>query len=65
MLLQSNDSLPVEKNADEPFNITLWLPSQLIGASVDFDRRLADIEWKLRVAEAYEALDELRHHLQI
>ena len=64
-VLRSNESLPVEKIADEPFNINLWLPSRLNGASVDFDRRLGDIEWKLRVAEAYEALDELRHYIQV
>ena len=29
------------------------------------ERCLLDIEWKLRIAQAYEALDQLRHHLQI
>ena len=64
-VLRSNTSLPVEKIADEPFDVTLWLPSRFIGADVDFDKRLADIEWKLRTAEAYEALDELRHNIQV
>lgn len=63
--LLSDGSLPVEQKADEPFNVTLWLPSKLGSADVDFDRRLAGIEWKLRIAEAYEALDELRHHIQL
>jgi len=63
--LLSDESLPVEQKADEPFNVTLWLPSKLGSADVDFDRRLAGIEWKLCIAEAYEALDELRHHIQL
>ena len=53
---------------DEAYNIPLWLPSQFAqlhaGAQL-IDRRLLDVEWKLRIAQAYEALDQLRHHLQI
>jgi hypothetical protein len=30
-----------------------------------FDRHLADIEWCLHVAQAYESLDQLRNNLQI
>ena len=41
------------------------MPSRFIGADVDFDKRLADIEYQLRIAEAYEALDELRHNIQV
>lgn len=64
-MVHDNASPPVEKKATEPFEITVWLPSKLNGANVDFDRRLAEIEWKLRIAESYEALDELRHHIQV
>lgn len=64
-VLKSDGSLLYRKPTDKPFDITLWLPSKLNSAKVDFDRRLADIEWKLRIAEAYEALDELRHNIQV
>ncbi|KAG6828010.1 hypothetical protein H0H92_009670 [Tricholoma furcatifolium] len=42
----------------------LWLPSS-IHNKVPFDSHLADIEWELRVAQAHEALEDLRRHLQI
>ncbi|KAG6809667.1 hypothetical protein H0H92_015232, partial [Tricholoma furcatifolium] len=42
----------------------LWLPSS-IHSKVPFDSHLADIEWELRVAQAHEALEDLRRHLQI
>ena len=66
-LLRNNElsSISKEKPADEPFNITVWLPSKVTVANGKFDRRLSEIEWKLNIAEAYEALDELRHHIQI
>jgi hypothetical protein len=66
--LQNDELLPImkEKQTDEPFDITVWLPSKFTGrTNIEFDRRLAEIEWKLRIAEAHEALDELRHHIQI
>ncbi|KAG6839651.1 hypothetical protein C0991_000506 [Blastosporella zonata] len=43
---------------------SLWLPSQ-IGSKLPFGLDLADIEWQLRVAQAYEALDSLWRLLQI
>ncbi|KAG6885483.1 hypothetical protein C0992_005120, partial [Termitomyces sp. T32_za158] len=48
----------------KPYTLTLWLPSQ-IGAKVVFDLHLATVEWQLRIAQAYEALDTLRSNLQI
>ncbi|KAG6809300.1 hypothetical protein H0H92_000769 [Tricholoma furcatifolium] len=42
----------------------LWLPSS-IHNKIPFDSHLADIEWELRVAQAHEALEDLRRHLQI
>jgi hypothetical protein len=47
-----------------PYEVPLWLPSQ-IGTKVIFDRRLAEMEWALRVGQAYESLDELRNNLQV
>jgi hypothetical protein len=46
------------------YRIPLWLPSQ-IGNKMPFDRWLADIKWRLHVAQAYESLDQLRNNLQI
>lgn len=42
----------------------LWLPSQ-IKSRVPFDLRLAEVEWTLRIAQAYESLDKLRLNLQM
>lgn len=56
------------KKADEAYMIPLWLPSQFARLKTNvhlIDRRLLELEWKLRTAQAYEALDQLRHHLQI
>ncbi|RXW14662.1 hypothetical protein EST38_g11191 [Candolleomyces aberdarensis] len=55
---------PQKKENPKPFEVKLWLPSQ-IGKSVSFDRSLADIEYKLRNAQAHEALGVLRRNLQI
>ena len=48
----------------KPHNISLWLPSQIKG-QIKFDLNLARIKWKLRDAQAHEALDAVRHNLQI
>lgn len=56
------------KKADEAYKIPLWLPSQFSRLKTNIhliDRRLLELEWKLRTAQAYEALDQLRHHLQV
>ncbi|KAF9461409.1 hypothetical protein BDZ94DRAFT_1221539 [Collybia nuda] len=42
----------------------LWLPSH-IKTKVSFDLRLAEIEYKLRVAQARESLESLRRNLQM
>lgn len=42
----------------------LWLPSH-IKSKVSFDLRLAEIEYKLRVAQARESLESLRQNLQM
>ncbi|KAJ2927454.1 hypothetical protein H1R20_g9640, partial [Candolleomyces eurysporus] len=55
---------PQKKVPPKPFEVQLWLPSQ-IGKLVLFDRSLAEIEYKLRNAQAHEALGVLRRNLQI
>lgn len=55
---------PQRKESPKPFEVQLWLPSQ-IGNLVPFDRSLAEIEYKLRNAQAHEALGVLRRNLQI
>jgi hypothetical protein len=55
---------PQKKENPKPFEVKLWLPSQ-IGKLASFDRSLADIEYKLRNAQAHEALGVLRRNLQI
>lgn len=44
--------------------IPLWLPSQING-SVPVTKELHEIEFDLRVAQAHEALDDLRAQLQV
>lgn len=48
----------------KPHELPLWLPSQ-IKNQVPFDIRLAEIEWKLRIAQAHESLENVRHNLQM
>ncbi|KAJ2924241.1 hypothetical protein H1R20_g12853, partial [Candolleomyces eurysporus] len=55
---------PKEKENIKPFEVKLWLPSQ-IGKQVSFDLSLAEIEYKLRNAQAHEALGVLRRNLQL
>ncbi|KAG6914117.1 hypothetical protein DXG01_002336 [Tephrocybe rancida] len=47
-----------------PYTLSLFLPSQ-IGSKLPVLPHLVEVEWKLRIAQAYEALDALRHNLQI
>ncbi|KAM6493722.1 hypothetical protein JOM56_010083 [Amanita muscaria] len=55
------------KKTDEPYDICLWLPSEFarLKASTQIDHRLLELEWKFRIAQAYEALDQIRHNLQV
>ncbi|KAJ3543012.1 hypothetical protein NMY22_g3295 [Coprinellus aureogranulatus] len=59
-LLRKRDAT-VHVNA---FDLPLWLPLQ-IGHQVSFDRRLGEIEYRLRTAQAHEALGNMRRNLQI
>jgi hypothetical protein len=55
---------PKKKENIKPFEVKLWLPSQ-IGKEVSFDLSLAETEYKLRNAQAHEALGILRRNLQL
>ncbi|KAG6848619.1 hypothetical protein H0H93_015447 [Arthromyces matolae] len=57
-------ALAAQKKSSKPYTMCLWLPSH-IGGKISFDLSLARIEWKLRIAQAYEALDTVRSNLQI
>ncbi|KAF6746462.1 hypothetical protein DFP72DRAFT_992812 [Ephemerocybe angulata] len=46
-----------------PYDLPLWLPSQ-IGKQAPVERRLTEIEFQLRAAQAQEALTTLRRGLQ-
>jgi hypothetical protein len=54
---ESQDHIP-------PYELPLWLPSQ-IGKQAPCDVRLATIEYRLREAQAHEALGTLRRNLQM
>ncbi|TFK60900.1 hypothetical protein BDN72DRAFT_778834, partial [Pluteus cervinus] len=53
-----------EDMASEPWDLPLNLPSSL-PLSLPCDPRLQDLEWRLRSAQAYSALDELRRSLRL
>ncbi|KAG6836222.1 hypothetical protein H0H93_010103 [Arthromyces matolae] len=53
-----------QKKTIHPYTMSLWLPSQ-IGVKLNYESVLPEIEWKLRVAQAFEALDTLRSNLQL
>ncbi|KAG2088554.1 uncharacterized protein F5147DRAFT_587609, partial [Suillus discolor] len=46
-------------DADKPENLLLWLPSSL-GTEYSCDRKLQELEWELRFAQAHDALNEVR-----
>lgn len=48
----------------QTFEKPLWLPSQ-IKSQVSYDIRFAQIEWQLRVAQAYDAISSLRRTLYL
>ncbi|TFK60104.1 hypothetical protein BDN72DRAFT_779836, partial [Pluteus cervinus] len=53
-----------EDLASEPWDVLLNLPSSL-PLSLPCDPNLQDLEWRLRSAQAYTALDELRRSLRL
>lgn len=52
----------VDESDCETFDKPLWLPSQ-IGHHATFDLHLAQVEWQLRIAQAYEAIASIRNEL--
>ncbi|KAF8871980.1 hypothetical protein BD779DRAFT_1453348 [Infundibulicybe gibba] len=64
LLCQKSQESESARNELPPHKIQLWLPSA-IGKKATFSRHLAEIEWKLRIGQAYESLDALRNNLRI
>ncbi|KAG1809744.1 hypothetical protein EV424DRAFT_1473851 [Suillus variegatus] len=63
--LREMDDLHSESEEEAVHNIKLWLPSAVLKLPMPCDINLTRIEWKLRVAQAHEALHELRQHLRL
>ncbi|KAG2104983.1 hypothetical protein BD769DRAFT_1612896 [Suillus cothurnatus] len=62
----SDSASTISSREEKPYEVKLWLPSQLKGASNEFcEERLCRYEWELRQAQAFDALDDLRRHLQL
>lgn len=57
----SNTAEPTER---KPYEIPLWLPSQIKG-QVPVNPHLQEVEWKLRHSQVYKALERLRSQLQV
>lgn len=65
--LQKNkdrDAITKDLPEHQPHDFPLWLPSQ-IKFQVKVDSCLADIEWRLRIAQAHETLENVQHNLQM
>ncbi|KAG1877639.1 hypothetical protein DFJ58DRAFT_712348 [Suillus subalutaceus] len=45
--------------------INLWMPSAVVKVGMSCDVNLCNIKWKLRCAQAHDALHELRQHLRL
>ncbi len=52
------------ESASVPFNIPLLLPSATVGSTV-CTPALMELEWRLRYAQAFDALADLRGHLEV
>jgi hypothetical protein len=48
----------------KPWDIKLYLPSE-VGLQMPCDQKLQECEWKLREAQAYDSLDEVRDSLRL
>lgn len=66
VLRQKNDRIAQQKDLPElkSHEIPLLLPSEII-RQLSVDRRLCRIEWDLRSGQANEALEAVRHSLQV
>jgi hypothetical protein len=63
--LQEMDNLHSKSEEEAVHNMKLWLPSAVLKLPMPCNINLTQIEWKLCVAQAHEALHELQQHLQI
>ncbi|KAG1719565.1 hypothetical protein EDB19DRAFT_1970980, partial [Suillus lakei] len=62
----SDTASTVSSREEKPYEVKLWLPSQLKRASNEFcEEHLCRYEWELRQAQAYDALNDLHRHLQL
>ncbi|KAG2029310.1 hypothetical protein BDR03DRAFT_881153 [Suillus americanus] len=62
----SDTASTVSSREEKPYEVKLWLPSQLKRASNEFcEERLCRYEWELRQAQAFDALDDLCRHLRL
>jgi hypothetical protein len=52
-------------NPDNPEDIKLFLPSSLTADTASCSHHLLAIEWELRIAQAGDALDEIRQSLRL
>ncbi|KAG2746300.1 hypothetical protein P692DRAFT_201840978 [Suillus brevipes Sb2] len=59
------DDLGPESEEEAVHNIKLWLPSAVLRLPMHCDTNLTRIEWQLCVAQAHEALHELRQNLRL
>lgn len=67
MRIRDENNAPSSQPVEEPVNdIKLYLPSSItIACRVACDLRLCQMEWDLRVAQANDALDDLRDALRL
>ncbi|KAG0692573.1 hypothetical protein DFH29DRAFT_1008433 [Suillus ampliporus] len=63
--LRETDDLGPESEEEAVHNVKLWLPSAVLKLPMHCDTNLTRIEWQLRVAQAHEALHELRQNLRL
>jgi len=62
----SDSASTISSWEEKPYEVKLWLPSQLKGASNEFcEEHLCRYEWELRQTQAFDALNDLHQHLQL
>jgi len=63
--LRTNASPSPDAPEEAVHSIKLWMPSVVASLGMVCTTTLYDIEWKLRSAQAHDALQELRQHLRL
>ncbi|KIJ11297.1 hypothetical protein PAXINDRAFT_84703, partial [Paxillus involutus ATCC 200175] len=63
--LRSDADSSAGSNHEEVHAIDLWLPSKVLAASLQCDIELCKVEWRLREAQANDALSQLRQQLRL